>query len=355
MSPERASNLPRTHRLFCFPQTGKEKGAVGVLAGGQQLDRLYEQWTEHGSGVRFSPGPSLLGWVTMDSPLPHFCPFILWVGLPLSPFLCFFSSLCISRSPLPPLPSGGAFGILGDQLWPQHVPRDTSQVVAVLVPTPQMKTLRSCLQSIRHGQVPGRHSVHTSPSPRPSQSTTSRKPCHTPASGFHGMFCSLSSNPPPRPKALSQETTCFNPISPITLARLHISEGQKQGVAKPSALGGQEASLNEKKKKNETQRWYRCSQPLAHSQSAARGCLGRGSSHPVTEPSGLHHTPAVALGEHSAAWAPSSSFLPTLAWPCGSVKPKGPPEGEGTERYTETGRNGDRDKENSKQGIKGQK
>lgn len=128
--------------------------------------------------------------------------------------LCFFSSLCISRSPLPPLPSGGAFGILGDPLWPQHVPRDTSQVVAVLVPTPQMKTLRSCLQSIRHGQVPGRHSVHTSPSPRPSQSTTSRKPCHTPASGFHGMFCSLSSNPPSRPKALSQEPPVLTPFPP---------------------------------------------------------------------------------------------------------------------------------------------
>lgn len=101
------------------------------------------------------------------------------------------------------------------------------------------------------------------------------------------------------------------------------------------------------KKKNETQQWYRCSQPLAH-KSAARGCLGRGSSHPRTEPPGLHHAPAVALGEHSAAWAPSSSFLPTLAWPCGSVMPEGLPERSGGRGDREMHR--DRKKRRQRQG-----
>lgn len=128
--------------------------------------------------------------------------------------LCFFSSLCISRSPLPPLPSGGAFGVSGGQLWPQHVSCGTSQVVAVLVLTLQMKTPRSCLQGVRHGQVPGSTRCIPVPlldphSPLPPGSRVTRLP-------LASMECSVLSvaTPLPGPRLCPRKPPVLTPFPP---------------------------------------------------------------------------------------------------------------------------------------------
>lgn len=95
-----------------------------------------------GPGGRSSPGPSFIGWVTMGS---HLAPLgLLWPHLQ------------------------NYYTHIGSKFWAlQHVPCDTSQVVAVLSPTLQMKTLRSCLQSTQHGPGPWWALLHISPPPGP--------------------------------------------------------------------------------------------------------------------------------------------------------------------------------------------
>lgn len=86
---------------------------------------------------------------------------------------------------------------------------------------------------------------------------------------------------------------------------------------------------------------------------------GRGSSRPLREllgrPASTASTPVLgwaASGGSSVTWEQGFSFLPTPAWPCGSRKPEGPPEGregeKGAEKQTESSRLENRETETKK-------
>lgn len=111
----------------------------------------------------------------------------------------------------------------------------TFRLGAVLIrSTLQVKKLRGCYKA----SFTARHSGPASPLPVPRDPP----PPGSPPRWLWLPRSVLFSKQPPQ--ALPWEATCFNPTLLVTLARLHISEGQ--GVARPSALGGQEAGLHEK-------------------------------------------------------------------------------------------------------------